>query len=1044
MRRILLSLGVVAGGILLSIAVFITLRGFENKNAEASFYDEAQERLDALQTNITLTVDNLVSLGALCDTFPGVRREEFDRFTGVLLAHNEAIQALEWVPRVPGRLRHKFEEDGRRAGFPLFEFTERLPSGTLTRAREHEEYFPVFFLVPHQGNERALGFDLASDPVRRAALLRAADSNQLVATGRIKLIQEASDQYGFLVFGPVYWGGVTPTSIDRRQEALTGFVLAVFRVGDMVQKASSTPASASGLQLAIFDRDANPGERLLYPKNASLHGVENLPEGFRAVRTISVAGRSWEVVAYPLAHSFAPVRSSSWTTLLAGLLLTASLAAYLLERQSADAALQTSEQRYRSLVHNIPDVVWTADAKGRFAYVSPNVERLSGFALEELYENGSRLFFASIHPDDLARVKDGIRQLFTEGRAFDVECRVRRKSGEWMWVRDRALTTYMRGGVPHADGLLSDVTERKRVQERLGVQYDTARALAECHSLDEAAPRILQSLCNLLGWEYGVLWGVDRNANLLRWVKGWHGSSFNLAEMEEAQRQITFAPGADVAGSVWSSGQPKWISDITSEHGSIKLLTQWGLHTAVTFPIVSEGSVLSVMQLFSQNVEPPDEQMLEMLMIIAGQIGPLIKRQRAEESLQKSEERARLLFATIPHAAFVFDLSTQDFLEVNNAALLQYGYSREEFLRMKATAIRPADEMDRFTKYMREEQIGEGLAGQWKHQCKDARIIDVEIHFHRLDYDGHKACLSIAQDVTERNRLEIGFRQAQKLEAVGSLAAGIAHEINTPIQFVGDNTRFLGDAFADLTKMLKKYQGLWDALAKSGASPGLARELAEAEKAADVEYLLAEIPKAIGQSMDGVTRVATLVQAMKAFAHPDEKEKSATDINEALRNTLTVARNELKYVADVETELHDLPPVVCNIGEVNQVFLNLLVNAAHAIGDARKNKGTEEKGIIRVRSTAEKGAVVISIADTGCGIPQNIRAKIFDPFFTTKGSGKGTGQGLAIARSVVVDRHGGTLTFESEMGKGTTFYVRLPLNEIQPVKEKSAYHAVSG
>jgi PAS domain S-box-containing protein len=884
-RRILLSLGVIAGGILLSVAVFITLRGFENKNAEASFDGEAQERLDALQTNITLTVDNLVSLGAFYDASPAATREEFDRFTSRLLARNEAIQALEWIPRVPKASRQRFEEQGRLDGFPAFEFSERLSSGELTRAGDHEEYFPVFFVAPYQGNEKALGFDLASDPVRRAALLRSVNSDRLVATNRVKLVQETSDQYGFLVFRPVYRGGVTPASIGRRQEALNGFVLAVLRVGDIVQKAGSIPAAASGLKLAIFDRDANPGERLLYPKSAGFDGAEDLPKGFRTARTIAVAGRSWEVIAYPLAHSFAPERWSSWTTFLAGLLLTASLAAYLFERQIADAALQTSEQRYRSLIHNIPDVVWTADAKGRFAYVSPNVERLSGFGLEELYENGSRLFFATIHPDYLASVKDGIRQLFTEGRAFDVECRVRRKSGEWVWVRDRALTTYIRGGVPHADGLLSDITERKLVQERLRVQYDTARALAECHSLDEAAPRILRSLCNLLGWEYGVLWGVDREDNLLRWVKGWHGSSLNLAEREAAQRQITFSPGVDVAGSVWSGGQPRWISDITGEEGSIKLLSQWGLRTAVSFPIVSGGSVPSVMQLFSRQVEPPDEQVLEMLMIIAGQIGPLIKRQRAEDSLQKSEERARLLFATIPHAAFVFDLSTQDFLEVNNAAMLQYGYSRNEFLRMKTTAIRPADQVERFTKYLLEEKTDEGFAGQWKHQRKDGRVLDVEIHFQRLDYGGHRACLSIAQDVTERNRLEIGLRQAQKLEAVGSLAAGIAHEINTPIQFVGDNTRFLGDAFADLTKMLKKYRELRDATANSGAFQGLARELTEAEKAADIEYLLAEIPKAIGQSMEGVTRVATLVQAMKAFAHPDEKEKSAANINEALRNT---------------------------------------------------------------------------------------------------------------------------------------------------------------
>jgi len=295
--------------------------------------------------------------------------------------------------------------------------------------------------------------------------------------------------------------------------------------------------------------------------------------------------------------------------------------------------------------------------------------------------------------------------------------------------------------------------------------------------------------------------------------------------------------------------------------------------------------------------------------------------------------------------------------------------------------------------------------------------------------------LVIGSDVTERRALEEQFRQAQKLEAVGRLAAGIAHEINTPIQFVGDNMQFLHDAFSDLSKVMEKYRHLSDAAANGVAGMMLADEVAEAEMAVDINYLVEEIPKAIAQSLDGVARVATLVRAMKEFAHPDRKERAAADINAALLSTLTVARNELKYVAEVETELGDLPLAVCNIGELNQVFLNLLVNAAHAIGDAVN--GTGQKGVIRVRTALEKDAVLISIADTGGGIPEDIRDKIFDPFFTTKESGRGTGQGLAIAHSVVVDKHGGTLTFASEVGKGTTFFIRLPLDgEVKPVGEK--------
>ena len=213
--------------------------------------------------------------------------------------------------------------------------------------------------------------------------------------------------------------------------------------------------------------------------------------------------------------------------------------------------------------------------------------------------------------------------------------------------------------------------------------------------------------------------------------------------------------------------------------------------------------------------------------------------------------------------------------------------------------------------------------------------------------------------------------------------------------------------------------------------------MAEAEKAVDIDYLVEEIPKAIAQSLDGVTRVATLVRAMQEFADPDQKEKAAANINEALVSTLTVARNELKYVAEVETDFGDLPLIFCNISELNQVFLNLLVNAAHAIADAKQRTGV--KGVIHIRTSLEEDTVLISIADTGRGIPENVRDKVFDPFFTTKEIGRGSGQGLAIAHSVVVQRHGGTLTFTSEVGKGTTFYVRLPLDiKAKPVEEKPA------
>ena len=262
---------------------------------------------------------------------------------------------------------------------------------------------------------------------------------------------------------------------------------------------------------------------------------------------------------------------------------------------------------------------------------------------------------------------------------------------------------------------------------------------------------------------------------------------------------------------------------------------------------------------------------------------------------------------------------------------------------------------------------------------------------------------------------------------MGGLAAGIAHEINTPIQFVGDNTRFLQDAFRDCLEMISAYEQVYRKAQEAKPALQELEQVAEICKRIDWEYLRLEIPKALEQMLDGIERVAKIVRAMKEFSHVNRSsEKTAADLNKALESTLVVGRSEFKYVADLEVDYGALPPVMCYLGDLNQVFLNLLINAAHAIGDVVK--GTQERGRIVVRTRQDDDYVEISISDSGTGIPAGVREKIFDPFFTTKEVGKGTGQGLTLARAIVVEKHGGSLTFETEIGKGTTFYVRLPVS----------------
>ena len=295
-----------------------------------------------------------------------------------------------------------------------------------------------------------------------------------------------------------------------------------------------------------------------------------------------------------------------------------------------------------------------------------------------------------------------------------------------------------------------------------------------------------------------------------------------------------------------------------------------------------------------------------------------------------------------------------------------------------------------------------------------------------LNTDGAAGILVVGADITDRLTLEHQLLQAQKLESVGQLAAGIAHEINTPTQYIGDNVRFLKEAFHDLEGVRASYERLLAAAQNNAVSGETVQEVMDRLQHADANYLFEEIPKAIDQSLEGVTRVAKIVGAMKEFSHPGTKDKTQLDFNHAIECTLTVARNEWKYVAELETEFDpSLPRIACQPGEFNQVILNLIVNAAHAIADVVGKDGSK-KGTIKVQTRNCKDWAEIRIHDTGTGIPDSVRARVFDPFFTTKEIGKGTGQGLAIARSVVVDKHGGTIHFETAEGRGTTFVIRLP------------------
>jgi two-component system sensor histidine kinase TtrS len=412
----------------------------------------------------------------------------------------------------------------------------------------------------------------------------------------------------------------------------------------------------------------------------------------------------------------------------------------------------------------------------------------------------------------------------------------------------------------------------------------------------------------------------------------------------------------------------------------------------------------------------------------------LAQRKRIEKNLNEF----KLTLDQIMDCVFMFQPDTLHFIYVNRGGMQQVGYSAEELFKMTPLDLKPEFTEEGFRAMIAPLLNGtrETLTFTTVQMAKTGSRIPVEVFLQYVKPTGETGrFVAIVRDISQRmqeekekEKLQSQLLHTQKLESVGQLAAGIAHEINTPTQYIGTNIDFLDDGFKDVATLIGAYQRLLTAEQDHSVTPALIQEVEETLEAADWDYLAQELPLAIAQSKDGVHRISTIVRAMKEFSHPGNKEKVPLSLNNLINTTLIVSRNEWKYVADVETDFAgDLPLVPCLSDQMGQVFLNLLVNASHAIATQLGENPNGVKGRVTISTRQVADQVEVRLQDTGCGIPGDILTKVFDPFFTTKEVGKGTGQGLAIARDVIVTKHGGTLEVESEPGQGATFIIRLPI-----------------
>ncbi|KAA3615620.1 MAG: PAS domain S-box protein [Calditrichaeota bacterium] len=421
---------------------------------------------------------------------------------------------------------------------------------------------------------------------------------------------------------------------------------------------------------------------------------------------------------------------------------------------------------------------------------------------------------------------------------------------------------------------------------------------------------------------------------------------------------------------------------------------------------------------------------LELIEFIADQIASIIMKERIEIQLKDANKENEQLLASLPSILIVMD---------ENERVVRWNKAAENSFGIK------------FINVVNKKLLESGILWDWPSIISgigECRTQNTTLTLHDIEYTTieekngflnvtispfveekktYPGFLIICQDITDQKIMESQLSQAQKLESIGQLAAGIAHEINTPTQFVGDNTNFLKDAFTDFNDLINQFETLKENVKSQKEMEPIVSEIDQTIEEIDLSYLLEEVPLAIDQSLEGVSRVSKIVRAMKEFSHPGAKEKTSIDINKSIQNTITVCRNEWKYVSEIITEFDEnLPPIPCIPDAFNQVILNLIINAAHAISDALKKTG-ETKGIINISTHLLEKEVEIRIKDSGTGIPEKAQPNIFDPFYTTKEVGKGTGQGLAISHDVITKKHNGSIKFETEKDKGTTFIIKLPV-----------------
>ena len=664
------------------IAVVITLSAFsfisrlENKNAQADFLTAATEHTNQLETHIQVALNTLISAGAYFDATDHIDRNMFHRLVSPMSGVNSVVQAIEWVPRVVESERENYIASAHLDGYPQFTFTERLRQGVMTPAGKRAEYYPAFFVEPLEGNSTALGFDLASDPERRTTLNLAAISGTLYATGRITLVQEQTNQYGFLVLRPVYHGKIIPDDQAQRITHLAGFVLAVFRIGKIVE--SFDAGGRTNVQLILFDNDATAGTHLLYPRRLNIDTASELPASGTRIREIQVAGRTWSVYAIPKPGTFAPNHNASLSVLILGLLASILLAINLRNKSLRVAEIENivSERthelnleriRLQTLLKTASDGIHIMNNKGILIEANDAFLRMLGYDNTIIGQLNISDWDASASK---ATIQWQIDHLVNHRSHLFFETRHRHVNGSILDVEINAVGIEINGEI-YLYAASRDITDRKKLEQ----QEQFRRFILEILVNGDPLTDILSTIARNIEQRYPhclccILLAVNEGKNLKI------GAAPSLPMLyNTALDDIAISTGIGAA----FIGQHIIVDDISThpcwEHHK-KIASGAGLFSCWSQPVYSSSKqLLGALVIYHRKKHTPDSEQTAIVEQASVLVNMVIERKHAEEALHL----AASVFTFAREGIMITD-ARGHIIDVNTTFINTTGYQRHEVL----------------------------------------------------------------------------------------------------------------------------------------------------------------------------------------------------------------------------------------------------------------------------------------------------------------------------------------------------------------------------